>query len=134
MCQTTTFLHEQTGSGKTYTITGGGERYTDRGIIPRSISMIFNEFRSKSGMEFKAYISYLELYNEQGYDLLDNSAETKALEELPKVVMLEDEHGNFHLKNLSLHAALTEEDALNLLFRGESSCFYVPHFASHHMT
>jgi kinesin family protein 6/9 len=95
------------------------ERYTDRGIIPRSISMIFNTYRTKTGVEFKAYISYLELYNEQGYDLLDESHETKVLEDLPKVVMLEDEHGNFHLKNLSLHAALTEEEALNLLFRGK---------------
>ena len=108
----------QTGSGKTFTITGGIERYVDRGIIPRAISMIFNEYRTKTGVEFKAYISYLELYNEQGYDLLDDSTETKALEDLPKVVMLEDEHGNFHLKNLSLHPALTEEEALNLLFMG----------------
>lgn len=91
----------------------------DRGIIPRSISMIFNEFRTKPGIEFKAYISYLELYNEQGYDLLDQSHETKALEDLPKVTMLEDEHGNFHLKNLTLHPALAEEEALNLLFMGE---------------
>ncbi len=39
----------------------------------------------------------------QGYDLLDPSHETKALEDLPKITLLEDEHGNFHLKNLSMH-------------------------------
>ena len=33
--------------------------------------------------QFTAYISYLEIYNEQGYDLLDPSHETKSLEELP---------------------------------------------------
>ena len=32
----------QTGSGKTFTITGGAERYTDRGIIPRTLSYIFD--------------------------------------------------------------------------------------------
>ena len=46
--------------------------------------------------------------------------------------MLEDEHGNFHLKNLSMHPAESEEDALNLLFMGDTNrcvcacvCIYV---------
>ena len=117
----TIFAYGQTGSGKTFTLTGGPERYADRGIIPRSISMLWNEFRTRTDVQFKAYISYLELYNEQGYDLLDPSHETKSLEDLPKVQMLEDEHGNFHLKNLSMHPADSEEDALNLLFMGDTN-------------
>jgi kinesin family member 6/9 len=117
----TIFAYGQTGSGKTFTLTGGPERYVDRGIIPRSISHIYNEFRTRTDIQFKAYVSYLELYNEIGYDLLDPSHETKALEDLPKVTMLEDEHGNFHLKNLSMHPADSEEDALNLLFMGDTN-------------
>jgi hypothetical protein len=39
--------------------------------------MIYNEFRNRPGIDLKAYISYLELYNEKGYDLLDPSKETK---------------------------------------------------------
>ena len=38
-------------------------------------------------------ISYLEIYLEAGYDLLDPSHETKGLEDLPKVTMHEDEDG-----------------------------------------
>jgi len=34
----------QTGSGKTFTITGGAERYTDRGIIPRALSYVFDYY------------------------------------------------------------------------------------------
>mmetsp|Transcript_22980 Transcript_22980/g.38346 ORF Transcript_22980/g.38346 Transcript_22980/m.38346 type:complete len:951 (+) Transcript_22980:72-2924(+) len=117
----TIFAYGQTGSGKTFTLTGGPERYSDRGIIPRAISTMFNEFRTRTDVQFKSYISYLELYNEQGYDLLDPSHETKALEDLPKVSILEDEHGNFHLKNLSMHPAESEEDALNLLFLGDTN-------------
>lgn len=83
--------------------------------------MLFHEFRSRTDMQFKMYVSYLELYNEQGYDLLDPSQENKALEDLPKVTILEDEHGNFHLKNLSMHPAETEEEALNLLFLGDTN-------------
>lgn len=117
----TIFAYGQTGSGKTFTLTGGPEKYSDRGIIPRAISMLYNEFRTRTDVQSKAYISYLELYNEQGYDLLDPTHETKALEEMPKVTMLEDENGNFHLKNLSMHVADTEEDALNLLFMGDTN-------------
>ena len=117
----TIFAYGQTGSGKTFTLTGGPERYADRGIIPRSISMLYNEFRNRTDVQFKAYISYLEIYNEQGYDLLDQSHETKSHDDLPKVALLEDEHGNFHLKNLSMHPAETEEDALNLLFIGDTN-------------
>ena len=117
----TIFAYGQTGSGKTFTLTGGPERYADRGIIPRSISMLFNEVRSRTDIQLKIYISYLELYNETGYDLLDPSHETKALEDLPKVSMLEDMDGNFVLKNLSVHPAETEEDALELLFMGDTN-------------
>lgn len=40
----TIFAYGQTGSGKTFTITGGVEKYADRGIIPRTISYIFGTF------------------------------------------------------------------------------------------
>ncbi|CAH7208769.1 Kif6 [Phodopus roborovskii] len=39
----TIFAYGQTGSGKTFTITGGAERYSDRGIIPRTLSYIFEQ-------------------------------------------------------------------------------------------
>lgn len=37
----------------------------------------------RNDQQFSVYVSYLEIYNEAGYDLLDPSHETKALEELP---------------------------------------------------
>jgi len=40
----TLFAYGQTVSGKTFTITGGAERYQDRGLIPRSLSYIFKIF------------------------------------------------------------------------------------------
>jgi len=51
-------------------------QYVDRGIIPRAISMIFNEFKKRSDMKYQCYISYLEIYLESGYDLLDADHET----------------------------------------------------------
>jgi hypothetical protein len=44
----TVFAYGQTGSGKTFTITGGAERYVDRGVIPRTISSIFKELSNRS--------------------------------------------------------------------------------------
>ena len=35
--------------------------------------------------------------------------------------MLEDEHGNFHMKNLSMHPIDSEEEALDLLFMGDTN-------------
>ena len=49
----TIFAYGQTGSGKTYTITGGAERYNDRGIIPRTISYIFNEISKRNTSSYK---------------------------------------------------------------------------------
>ncbi len=133
----TIFAYGQTGSGKTFTITGGAERYVDRGIIPRALSYIFGrlaEQRSEytyerrratlsaaqfSAAQFAAQfgegplpllrrryevrISYLEIYLEAGYDLLDPSHETKGLEDLPKVTMQEDEDGRHVTPHLTPH-------------------------------
>ena len=40
----TVFAYGQTGSGKTFTITGGAERYDDRGIIPRVLTYLFKHY------------------------------------------------------------------------------------------
>ncbi|CAM9288030.1 unnamed protein product [Laminaria digitata] len=117
----TVFAYGQTGSGKTFTVTGGAERYVDRGIIPRALSLIFAEFKERSDQQFTCHISYLEIYNEQGFDLLDPSHDTKKLEDLPKVALMEDEGGNIHLRNLSVYLAANEEEALNYLFLGDTN-------------
>nr|XP_040138535.1 kinesin-like protein KIF6 isoform X7 [Ictidomys tridecemlineatus] len=117
----TIFAYGQTGSGKTFTITGGAERYSDRGIIPRTLSYIFEQLQKDSSKIYTTHISYLEIYNECGYDLLDPRHEASRLEDLPKVTLLEDTDQNIHLKNLSLHQATNEEEALNLLFLGDTN-------------
>ncbi|CAE7540320.1 KIF6 [Symbiodinium natans] len=65
----TIFAYGQTGSGKTFTITGGSERYEDRGLIPRTISYLFEEFKSRRDATYRMFISYLEIYNNDGCGL-----------------------------------------------------------------
>jgi len=117
----TIFAYGQTGSGKTYTITGGPEKYENRGIIPRAITRIFSDVTRHRDQAFTLRISYLEIYNGVGYDLLDPSHENKKLADLPKVKMMEDEYGNFKLLNISTLPVATEEEALNLLFVGDTN-------------
>merc|ERR1719504_490493 len=88
----TVFAYGQTGSGKTFTITGGAERYEDRGLIPRAISYLFELFRAGDA-SYRLYVSYLEIYNDSGYDLLSRDDGARKLEDLPKVQLREDEDG-----------------------------------------
>ncbi|KAG1675136.1 hypothetical protein FOA52_003359 [Chlamydomonas sp. UWO 241] len=117
----TIFAYGQTGSGKTFTMTGGPERYVDRGIIPRTISSIFSEIAKRSDYQYAVRVSYLEIYNENGYDLLDPDREVKALEDLTKVSVREDEDGGISYRNLRIHHATNEEEALNQLFLGDTN-------------
>ncbi|TNN16639.1 Kinesin-like protein [Schistosoma japonicum] len=119
----TIFAYGQTGSGKTYTITGGAERYSERGIIPRCLAYLFDHFEKELTSEYTLKISYMEIYNEIGYDLLDSRHHsTTRLEDLPRVILFEHtEAGTVHLKNLSIHSASTTDEALNLLFMGDTN-------------
>ncbi|KAF4690946.1 hypothetical protein FOZ60_016549 [Perkinsus olseni] len=118
----TIFAYGQTGSGKTFTITGGTERYVDRGIIPRSVSYIFERIGKLSDAQYRVYISYLEIYNDNGYDLLYRESEdVSELHNLPSVSLREDEDGQLHLRGLSVNTVPNEEEALNLLFLGDTN-------------
>ncbi|KAJ8919562.1 hypothetical protein NQ315_002184, partial [Exocentrus adspersus] len=118
----TIFAYGQTGSGKTYSITGSPKNYNDRGIIPRSIQYVFAQ-NEKIPIKPTIYISYMEIYNEIGYDLLgprhDNTS--RSLEELPRIVLLEDSNGEVHMRNLSVLAVATEQEAMRLLFLGDTN-------------
>uniref|UniRef100_A0A8C6V4N3 Kinesin family member 6 n=1 Tax=Neogobius melanostomus TaxID=47308 RepID=A0A8C6V4N3_9GOBI len=117
----TIFAYGQTGSGKTFTITGGAERYNDRGLVPRILSYLYECFSLETTMVYTTHVSYLEIYNDSGYDLLSSRQKGSGFENLPKVVIMEDPEQNIHLKNLSLLQSVNEEEALNLLFLGETN-------------
>jgi hypothetical protein len=71
----------QTGSGKTYSICGG-DSYADRGLIPRTISMIFSEVKHKHRSQteknpseiqiisLRCQVTFVEIYKDVIYDLL----------------------------------------------------------------
>ncbi len=60
------------GAGKTHTIVGSRRAYEQRGLIPRMLSALFSELQGARGLtSWSVSVSYLEIYNEALYDLLD---------------------------------------------------------------
>ena len=115
----TIFAYGQTGSGKTFTISGAPSNFTYRGIIPRSISRLFNEISTKPEYDFNIQISYLEIYNEIMFDLLPEDG--RFLGERANIEFQEDNKGNVIVKGLTKHKVTNEEECFNLLFEGESN-------------
>ena len=115
----TIFAYGQTGSGKTFTISGAPSNFAYRGIIPRSISRLFNEISTKPEYDFNIQISYLEIYNEIMFDLLPEDG--KFIGERANIEFQEDNKGNVSVKGLSKHKLTNEEECFNLLFEGESN-------------
>ncbi|VDN40836.1 unnamed protein product [Dibothriocephalus latus] len=119
----TIFAYGQSGSGKTYTMTGGSELFTNRGLIPRAITYLFDKFAEDPNAQYVLKISYLELYNDVGYDLIGSGKRAvSVIDDLPRILVYEDGATRMvHLKNLNLHCASTAEDAMALLFLGDTN-------------
>ncbi|KAG0210540.1 Kinesin-like protein kif15, partial [Mortierella sp. NVP41] len=86
----TIFAYGQTGSGKTYTMQGPSNmtsvgKHGERGIIPRCLEYLFEliakEEQMVSSVKYLCKASYIEIYNEMIYDLLDNSTTARATRE-----------------------------------------------------
>nr|XP_043618045.1 kinesin-like protein KIN-8B [Erigeron canadensis] len=78
----TVFAYGSTGSGKTYTMVG---TEGDPGLMVLSLHTIFNFIKNdKSSDEFEVTCSYLEVYNEVIYDLLEKSSGHLELREDPE--------------------------------------------------
>jgi kinesin family protein 15 len=76
------FVYGQTGSGKTYTMHGGGgggggaDDEETRGLVPRTLEYVFALAERQARLDGGAFlvrVSFLEIYNEQIRDLLDDA-------------------------------------------------------------
>ncbi|XP_037906413.1 kinesin-like protein KIF3A [Hermetia illucens] len=67
----TILAYGQTGTGKTYTMSGNPESPQTKGIIPNSFAHIFGHIaKAKDNQKFLVRVSYMEIYNEEVRDLL----------------------------------------------------------------
>uniref|UniRef100_A0A8C0EC74 Kinesin-like protein n=1 Tax=Bubo bubo TaxID=30461 RepID=A0A8C0EC74_BUBBB len=110
----TIMCYGQTGAGKTYTMMGATAEYKHRGIIPRAIQQVFKA----TAHSVRVRVSYLEIYNETLVDLLSTTT-SSGTSDVPMAVV--DCPQGVYVKGLSIHSVSHEEDALNLLFEGETN-------------
>ena len=88
----TVFAYGATGAGKTHTMMGSFRAddelagKSDAGIIPNALKDLFAMLQEKKascehGEEYSVLVSFIEVYNEQVYDLLENSGKVLQLRE-----------------------------------------------------
>ncbi|VDP91420.1 unnamed protein product [Echinostoma caproni] len=116
----TIFAYGQTGSGKTFTMTGERSdklRYAWEddplvGIIPRALSHLFDTLE-KTGSDFSVRVSFLEVYNEELFDLL-------SLAENQRLTIYDDVNrkGSVIVKGLREIVVLDKENVHSVIERG----------------
>jgi kinesin family protein 18/19 len=116
----TVFAYGATGAGKTYTMTG-----TDNnpGIMPLTLTELFNKVNSYTDREYKLTKSYLEIYNENIRDLLkfanpnynNNNLNNTNDEYLD---LREDPNKGIIVSNITELNVSSCKDILNILKRG----------------
>ncbi|EAR98263.2 kinesin motor catalytic domain protein (macronuclear) [Tetrahymena thermophila SB210] len=144
----TIFAYGQTGSGKTHTMEGyeyelappkesnkeGGnsapkprpkqhqnpERF---GIIPRAVSALFDKLKAKEGGEFNVTCSFLQIYNEKIYDLLNpNSIKQNSADGTPVLSqglrLRWNQRDQFQVENLFVFDCKSAEEVMNFFHYG----------------
>ena len=112
----TVFAYGATGTGKTYTMVGEGEKW---GIMVRAISDLFKIINQDKDKEkkFVIKISYVEIYNEIIKDLLvDNNSFNN--NNKPQLEIRTDAQKGVVLQGASFKKVTNESDAYKLIMRG----------------
>ncbi|XP_011643577.1 chromosome-associated kinesin KIF4A isoform X1 [Pogonomyrmex barbatus] len=108
----TILAYGQTGSGKTHsmgtTYTGVGEK----GIIPRVIDDIFEIIKSKEDWSFKVAVSFMELYQEQLYDLLSDKQKSQS------IVDIREDGKSIKIVGITEKEVTNAEETLECLVQG----------------
>ncbi|KAF8695703.1 Kinesin protein, partial [Rhizoctonia solani] len=105
------FAYGQTASGKTFTLSGSEDQ---PGIIPRAMRDVFGYIKKHPDREFLLRASYLEIYNEQIYDLL--APPTSAA----NTVTLQGVGNNVHLAGVREEPITSFKSVKEVLERGDA--------------
>ncbi|XP_062261311.1 kinesin-like protein KIF2C isoform X2 [Platichthys flesus] len=85
-CMATCFAYGQTGSGKTHTMGGdftGKQQNSAKGVYALAAQDVFAylNHRRYNNLDVSAYVSFFEIYNGKVYDLLNNKAKLRVMED-----------------------------------------------------
>ena len=115
----TVMCYGQTGAGKTFTQIGSLESFQNRGVTPRAVADIFGYINDHPQFEATVAVSYVEIYQDTLIDLLSTLPTAEPITE--PLQLVEDKHGSTSVKNLRVQPVASEEDALALLFEGQTN-------------
>ncbi|PIN20933.1 Kinesin-like protein [Handroanthus impetiginosus] len=118
------FAYGQTGSGKTHTmlgdIEGGARRHSvNCGMTPRVFDYLFariqkdKDVRREEKLRFTCRCSFLEIYNEQIFDLLDPSS--------TNLQIREDSKKGVYVENLTEVEVTSARDVIQQLIQGAAN-------------
>lgn len=113
------FAYGQTGSGKTYTMEGEFDQPDQKGIIPRSVEILFEYINNykETGWEFSIKASFQEIYLEQIRDLLLPSNSMKHLNKCtkyePTIVEVNEAEDVYYLLNKARENRIVAETQCN---------------------
>ena len=116
----TVFAYGQTGTGKTYTMEGERSDYEcswqddpKAGIVPRALDQLF-ETLSESTSQSQVAVSYMELYNEKLYDLLNPT------DDLASLSIYEDKGGKVKIGRLAQITVTKKDEIFEILQKGSA--------------
>ncbi|VAH13287.1 unnamed protein product [Triticum turgidum subsp. durum] len=128
----TIFAYGQTGTGKTYTMEGGGTRKaksgelpTDAGVIPRSVRQIFDILEAQCA-EYSMKVTFLELYNEEITDLLAPDEPRFPVLPVPEdknkkpIALMEDGKGGVFVRGLEEEVVYSAGEIYKILDKGSA--------------
>eukprot|EP01006_Ploeotia_vitrea_P037465 TRINITY_DN66130_c1_g8_i1.p1 TRINITY_DN66130_c1_g8~~TRINITY_DN66130_c1_g8_i1.p1 ORF type:complete len:769 (-),score=454.54 TRINITY_DN66130_c1_g8_i1:1118-3304(-) len=111
----TIFAYGQTGTGKTYTMEGDMDDPDKRGIMPNSFYHIFEQVdKAAENEEFLVRMSFLEIYNDDVYDLLNQ-------QQLRRKMEVREGADGFFVKDLSTFVVKSVDDLMKLLRKGQKA-------------
>lgn len=102
----------QTGSGKTHSMGTNYVGMGEKGIIPRVTYDIFERIKSKEDWSFKVAVSFIELYQEQLYDLLSDKQRSKS------IVDIREEGKNIKIFGITEREVTNAQETLECLTQG----------------
>ncbi|XP_026169083.1 kinesin-like protein KIF2C isoform X1 [Mastacembelus armatus] len=116
-CMATCFAYGQTGSGKTHTMGGdftGKQQNSAKGIYALAAQDVFTHLnhRKYAKLDVSAYVSFFEIYNGKVFDLLNNKA---------KLRVLEDDRQQVQVVGLEEVCVTTTEEVIRMIQTG-SAC------------
>ncbi|CAL0324230.1 unnamed protein product [Lupinus luteus] len=122
----TVFAYGQTGTGKTYTMEGGGRKKngefpSDAGVIPRAVKQIF-EILEAQNVEYNMKVTFFELYNEEITDLLAPEETSKFVDDKFKkpIALMEDGKGGVLVRGLEEEIVCTANEIYKILEKGSA--------------